>query len=48
MQAAGRCSRGEKDEFDDWLPNYVALADGSATTKTAMKYYGDWFKKSFI
>lgn len=48
MQACGRCSRGEKDEYGDWLPNYAALADGSAVTKTAMKYYSSWFLEAMI
>ncbi len=43
MQACGRISRGEKDYQGFWLYNYAALADGSAMTKTAIKYYGDWF-----
>lgn len=48
MQACGRCSRGEVDENGDWLPNYAALADGSATTRTAKKYYGNWFLDAII
>lgn len=48
MQACGRVSRGTVDESGDWLPNYAALADGSATTKTAQKYYGSWFRNAFI
>ena len=42
-QAAGRVSRGEVDVIEDWIPNFVAIADESAMTKTAMRYYGQWF-----
>lgn len=49
MQACGRVSRGEYDDFnDDWLPNYAALADGSALSPTALKYYGQWFLEALI
>jgi Rad3-related DNA helicase len=46
VQACGRVSRGEKDEQGNWLPNYALLADGSAVTQTALKYYPDWFKEA--
>ena len=49
MQACGRVSRGEIDQAtNDWLPNYAALADGSALSPLAMKNYGDWFKAALI
>ncbi len=49
MQACGRISRGEIDELtDDWLPNYAALADGSALSPLAMKNYGQWFLDALI
>ena len=49
MQACGRVSRGEYDDLaDDWLPNYAALADGSALSPTALKYYGQWFLDALI
>ncbi len=49
MQACGRVSRGEIDELtDDWLPNYAALADGSALSPLAIKNYGQWFLDAMI
>ena len=47
MQACGRVSRGERDEIG-WISNYALLADGSAFSPTAKKYYGDWFRSAFI
>lgn len=46
VQAAGRVARGEKDEAGNWLPNFCALADGSTTSPTAMRYYPAWFKEA--
>lgn len=43
-QAAGRVSRGMLDENGDPFSNFAALADGSAMTKTALKYYPLWFR----
>ena len=43
-QAAGRVSRGALDEYGQPFKNFAALADGSAMTKTAQKYYPVWFK----
>lgn len=49
MQACGRVSRGEyNEETDEWIPNYSAIADGSALSPMAMKYYGEWFKDAMI
>jgi Rad3-related DNA helicase len=48
VQACGRVSRAEKDVNGNWLPNYAAIADGSATTRTAMRYYPDWYKEALI
>jgi Rad3-related DNA helicase len=48
VQACGRVSRAEQDENGNWLPNYAAIADGSATTKMAMRYFGEWFKEAII
>lgn len=45
-QAAGRVSRGKLDEYGDPFSNFAALADGSATTKTAYKYFPLWFKSA--
>lgn len=48
VQACGRISRAEQDGNGSWLPNYAALADGSAITKTALRYYGNWFKEALV
>lgn len=45
-QASGRITRGVLDENGDFLRNYIAIADGSALTGMAMKYYPDWFKEA--
>lgn len=47
MQACGRVSRGERDEAG-WISNYALLADGSAFSPTAKKYFGSWFRAAFI
>lgn len=47
VQACGRISRAEQ-ENGSWLPNYAALADGSATTKIAMKYLAPWFREAIV
>jgi Rad3-related DNA helicase len=48
VQACGRVSRAEKDLGGNWLPNYAAIADGSASTKMAMRYYGEWFREGIV
>jgi Rad3-related DNA helicase len=45
-QAIGRVSRGETMEDGTYLLNRGALADGSAVTPTAMRYFSDWFKEA--
>jgi Rad3-related DNA helicase len=45
-QATGRVSRGEQDLNGNWLLNTSALADGSATTGAAMRFYPKWFKEA--
>lgn len=47
-QACGRVSRGEVEENGNWSLNVAALADGSATTKMAMKYYSPWFREALV
>ena len=45
-QAAGRISRGTVNGNGEYITNYVAIADDSAMTKTALKYYPEWFKEA--
>jgi len=45
-QGCGRVSRGSKTDKGNHLINYGILADGSATTAQAFKYYSDWFKNA--
>lgn len=48
-QMCGRVSRGEIDkETGEPLLNVSALADGSATSSMAMKYYPEWFRESIV
>lgn len=47
-QATGRVSRGEQDEKGNWMLNVAALADGSATTGAAMRFYPAWFKEAIV
>lgn len=47
-QACGRVSRGETGETGGWIPNFAAIADGSATTNKAFKHYPKWFQDSII
>jgi Rad3-related DNA helicase len=48
VQAAGRISRGTRDENGEYITNYVALADGKATVNRAMAMYSDWFKEAIV
>jgi Rad3-related DNA helicase len=45
VQSIGRVSRGER-ENGEWLLNVAAIADGSALTPTAMRYYPEYFKEA--
>lgn len=47
-QACGRVSRGELDDTDDFVLNVAALADGSATSPSAFRYYPSWFTNSIL
>lgn len=44
MQATGRVTRGEKLNNGEYLKNIGVLADGSATSFLARRYYSQWFK----
>jgi len=44
MQASGRVTRGIRNDEGDYLLNRAALADGSALTTSAYRYYSKWFK----
>jgi len=46
MQACGRVSRGETNTDGSWMSNYAALADASAYTAKALKFYSPWFKEA--
>lgn len=46
MQLSGRVTRGQTDENGEFLTNWCAIADGSAVTNRAMKYYSPWFKEA--
>lgn len=48
VQAAGRVSRGEIEPDGSYLLNYCALADGSATTPQARRFYPDWFNEAIL
>ena len=48
VQACGRVSRGESDSNNGYLLNVAAIADGSATTNLALKYYPKWFAEAFV
>jgi len=48
IQACGRASRGERTDNGNYIANFCALADGSATTKTAYKYFPSWFSKAIV
>jgi len=45
VQACGRVTRGEKTNGEYQL-NVAALADGSATSPTSLRYYPGWFKEA--
>lgn len=45
-QACGRITRAIRDADGEYYLKACALADGSATTRTAMRYYPEWFKKA--
>lgn len=47
-QAIGRVARGETDEKGNYLLNIGALADGSSTTSSAMRFYPSWFKNALV
>lgn len=47
-QICGRVSRGEVLPDGTPLLNVAALADGSATSSYAMKYYPKWFNESIV
>ena len=44
VQACGRVTRGTLDEHGEYILKHAALADGSALTKAALRYYPKWFK----
>lgn len=48
MQADGRVKRGDKESDGSWQYNVSAIADGSATTDTAMRFYSGWFKDAIL
>ncbi len=45
-QACGRVTRGEQYENGEYWYNVGMLADGSATTGSAMRYYPGWFTEA--
>lgn len=47
-QATGRVSRGEQDKNGNWMLNTAALADGSALTGPAKRFYPKWFLEAII
>lgn len=47
-QATGRVSRGERDAAGNWMLNPSALADGSAMTGAAQRFYPAYFKEAII
>jgi len=46
MQATGRVTRGIRDDDGEYYLNRAALADGSAITASAMRYYSEWFREA--
>lgn len=47
-QATGRVTRGEQDADGNWLLNVSALADGSAMTNAAKRFYPKWFREAIV
>ncbi len=45
-QACGRVTRATKEDSGEWRLNVAAVADGSATTKIAKKYYPHFFREA--
>lgn len=45
-QAAGRISRGEMNQYNQFETNVAAIADGSCTTQQALGYYPKWFSSN--
>ena len=48
VQIPGRVSRGEILPNGEFMENFAALADGSATTNMAKRFYPEWFKDAIL
>jgi Rad3-related DNA helicase len=48
VQAAGRVSRGEKDENGGWLKNWAVVADPGLLTPKARAWYPPWFNEAIV
>jgi len=48
VQACGRVARGERNEDGEWISNFAVLADGSAMTKRALKFYDEDFMEAIV
>jgi len=47
-QMCGRVTRAHRDSFGSFYFKIAALADGSALTRTAMRYYPSWFREAIV